>query len=346
MSVVDLTVVGAGPIGLATAIFARQAGLGVTVLDGGPTDGDKACGEGLMPGVAPLLAELGIDPPGHPLEGVVYHQGSTRVEHTFPGLPGRGVRRTQLRDALLKRALESGADVRRAKYVSLTQEHESARVLTDTGDHITSRYVIGCDGLHSSVAADLGVVKKPARSAKRYGIRQHFSTQPWSSHIEVYYSPDAEVYITPVSPDTVGVAVLGPKGINLETAIAGIPELHRRLVAAPPASPLRGAGPFPHRARTQRVGRVLLVGDSGGYVDAITGEGLRVGFAQAKAAIAAISKDAPETYPLAWKRVTREFRILTKGLVALASSPLRTSIVPLAHAFPGLFGMIVNRLAR
>jgi len=35
--------VGAGPIGLATAIFARQAGLGVTVLDGGPTDGDKAC---------------------------------------------------------------------------------------------------------------------------------------------------------------------------------------------------------------------------------------------------------------------------------------------------------------
>jgi len=44
----------------------------------------KACGEGLMPGTAPLLAELGIDPPGHALEGVVYHQGSTRVEHLSP----------------------------------------------------------------------------------------------------------------------------------------------------------------------------------------------------------------------------------------------------------------------
>jgi predicted RNA polymerase sigma factor len=91
---------------------------------------------------------------------------------------------------------------------------------------------------------------------------------------------------------------------------------------------------------------VLLVGDSGGYVDAITGEGLRVGFAQAQAAIKAISVDAPGTYPAEWKRVTREFRILTKGLVALASSPLRSSIVPLAHAIPGLFGVIVNRLAR
>ena len=34
MSLVDLTVVGAGPVGLATAIFARKAGLTVLVLDG------------------------------------------------------------------------------------------------------------------------------------------------------------------------------------------------------------------------------------------------------------------------------------------------------------------------
>ncbi len=342
----DVTIVGAGPVGLATAIFARNAGLSVVVLDGGPADGDKACGEGLMPGTAPLLAELGIDPPGHALEGVVYHQGSTRVEHSFPGLPGRGVRRTQLRDDLLQKAQEKDVQIERAKYVSLTQDEHTVTVTTDSAKEVTSRYVIGCDGLHSSVAADLGVVKKPSGRAKRYGLRQHFFTPPWSSHIEVFYSPEAEVYITPVSSDTVGVAVLGLKGVNLEKAVAAIPELSKHLAGAKPASALRGAGPFPHRARTQRIGRVLLVGDSGGYVDAITGEGLRVGFAQAKAAIEALSKDAPGTYPLAWKRVTREFRILTKGLVALASSPLRGSIVPLAHAIPGLFGVIVNRLAR
>ena len=346
MSTTDITIVGAGPIGLATAIFARQAGLTTRVLDGGPADGDKACGEGLMPGTAPLMAQLGIDPPGHPLEGVVYAQGTKRVEHRFPGAPGKGVRRTQLREALLKKATDSGVSITREKYVSLEQDEQSVIVTTDSGETHTSRYVIGCDGLHSSVAADLGVVKPVPRSAKRYGLRQHFATPPWSSLIEVYYSKDAEVYITPVSVDTVGVAVLGRKGVNLEHAVAGIPDLAARLAGAAPASTLRGAGPFPHKARTQRTGRVLLVGDSGGYVDAITGEGLRVGFAQARAAIDSLKSDSPWRYPRAWKKVTREFRVLTQGLVALASSPLRGSIVPLAHAVPSLFGVIVNRLAR
>lgn len=346
MSTTDVIIVGAGPIGLATAIFAAQAGLHTLVLDGGPRDGDKACGEGLMPGTKPLLDELGIDPPGHPLEGVVYAQGTKRVEHRFPGPAGRGVRRTALRDALVAKALELGVEVREEKYVSLTQTSDEVSVTTDGGDTLSARYVIGCDGLHSKVAADMGVVKAVPRSAKRYGLRQHFFAKPWSSLIEVYYSKDAEVYITPVSVDTVGVAVLGRKGVNLDTAVAGIPELHSRLRGAEPASTLRGAGPFPHRARTQRQGRVLLVGDSGGYVDAITGEGLRVGFAQARAAIDAIARNAPGNYPTAWKSVTREFRLLTKGLVALASSPLRSSIVPLASSLPGLFGLIVNRLAR
>lgn len=346
MSLVDLTVVGAGPVGLATAIFARKAGLTVLVLDGGPSDGDKACGEGLMPGVAPLLAELGIDPPGEELLGVAYQQGSTRVEHRFPGVPGRGVRRTVLSDALREQALAQGALIRQEKYVSLQQSGESVTVHTDAGIDIESRYVIGCDGLHSKVAADLGVVVAPRKRAKRYGLRQHFQTAPWSSTIEVYYVDDAELYITPVAHDTVGVAVLGPKGINLDRTLSRIPELASRLGSVPRASPLRGAGPFPHRATTQQQGRVLLVGDAGGYVDAITGEGLRVGFAQAKVAVAAIVSNTPQSYPAAWKKVTREFRLLTRGLVALASSPLRRSIVPLAHAMPSLFGAIVNRLAR
>ena len=34
----DVTIVGAGPVGLATAIFARNAGLSVQVLDGGAID--------------------------------------------------------------------------------------------------------------------------------------------------------------------------------------------------------------------------------------------------------------------------------------------------------------------
>ena len=164
--------------------------------------------------------------------------------------------------------------------------------------------------------------------------------------IEVHYAGDAEIYITPVSSDTVGVAVLGPKGINLEQTIARVPELHTRLTGAAQASSLRGAGPFNYRVRRAQVGRVLLVGGAAGYVDAITGEGLRVGFAQAQEAIAAVRSGQPSSYPKRWRAVTREFRVLTRGLVVVASSPLRGSIVPLARRAPRLFGSIVNHLAR
>ena len=91
---------------------------------------------------------------------------------------------------------------------------------------------------------------------------------------------------------------------------------------------------------------MLLVGDASGYVDAITGEGLRLGFAQAEVAVRAIAQDRPENYEDDWRRVTRDLRMLTSGLVAAARSPLRAAIVPVAVALPRVFGVVVERLAR
>lgn len=91
---------------------------------------------------------------------------------------------------------------------------------------------------------------------------------------------------------------------------------------------------------------MLLVGDASGYVDAITGEGIRVGLAEAHAAIECVAADAPAAYERAWTKASRDFRVLTAGLVAAAESPLRGAIVPTAVAFPRVFGAVVERLAR
>ncbi len=91
---------------------------------------------------------------------------------------------------------------------------------------------------------------------------------------------------------------------------------------------------------------MLLVGDASGYVDALTGEGLRIGFAQARAAVTAIRAHDPGSYEAAWERETRTFRRLTGSLVRLASSPLRGAVVPAAVRMPGVFAAAVERLAR
>ena len=56
--------------------------------------------------------------------------------------------------------------------------------------------------------------------------------------------------------------------------LAAFPALRDRLGDAAPQTSVRGAGPLRQRVSSRVAGRVLLVGDAAGYVDAITGEGI------------------------------------------------------------------------
>jgi flavin-dependent dehydrogenase len=339
MSDVDVLVVGGGPVGLASAIEARLAGLSVVLIE--PRDGhiDKACGEGLMPGALPLLARLGIDPEGMPLRGVSYRNGSRVVDHRFESGEGRGVRRTVLHDALAARASSLGVERMVARVESIDQD---ATGVTAAG--VRAEWLLGCDGLHSHVRRLAGLERTVPRRGRRFGLRQHFEIAPWNDLIEVHWTPRAEIYVTPVAPDTVGVAVLGPSHTDFDATIASVPYLAEHLAGARPVSTVRGAGPFHQRATARSSGRVLLVGDASGYVDAITGEGLRLGFEQARVAVASVLDGS--SYDAAWREVTRDFRVLTSGLVRAAGSPFRSRIVPLAAGLPGVYGAIVERLAR
>jgi menaquinone-9 beta-reductase len=337
----DVAIVGGGPVGLVAAIAARLAGLTVVVIEQRDGAIDKACGEGLMPGALPLLERLGVDPRGMPIRGITYNQGTRSVSHRFAGAPGRGVRRTTLHEALARRAGEVGVERVVARVESLSQEAGEVSVAGTS-----ARYLLACDGLHSSVARIVGLALPAPKRSRRYGIRQHYAMEPWADTVEIYYGRRAEIYVTPIAANEVGIAMLGGQHTDFEAAIADIPELAARLAGVPEASSRRGAGPFRQRTRSRTAGRVLLVGDASGYVDAITGEGLRLGFAQALAAIDCIVADDPARYEVDWRRITRDFRVTTTALVRFATSPLRRAIVPLSAALPGRFGAVVESLAR
>jgi len=336
----DVLVVGGGPVGLAAAIEARLAGFSVVVVE--PRDGpiDKACGEGLMPGALPLLSRLGVDPRGFPLRGVTYTDGRRSVSHAFASGHGLGVRRTTLHTALYDRATALGVDFQSSRVDSVTQTSSSV-----TAAGITASWMLAADGLHSTVAEAVGLHLPAPRSRRRYGLRRHFHVDPWSDNIEVHFTRLGEVYVTPTGDGMVGLALLAPRGTDFEAAIAASPALAERVASSEPASDLRGAGPFRQRTRRRVAGRVLLVGDASGYVDAITGEGLRLGLDQARVAIAALAAGRPNDYERDWLRVTRDFRVLTSGLAAAASGPLHGAIVPLAARLPRVFGAAVEALA-
>ncbi|HIZ34766.1 MAG TPA: NAD(P)/FAD-dependent oxidoreductase [Candidatus Ruania gallistercoris] len=338
----EVLVVGGGPIGLAAAIEARRAGWDTVVVEPRSTPIDKACGEGLMPGAVRALHQLGVDPPGHPIAGISYRDGRQRADHRFRSGPGRGVRRTVLQQALAVRVQQLGIPMVRARAERV--DAEPGGVLAAG---ISARWLLACDGLHSPTRRRLGLDQphSRARSRRRFGIRQHFRVPAWTSLVEVHWGSGVEAYVTPVGVDEVGVALLGPPGLDYQAELARFPELSARLRGAHPLGPVRGAGPLRQRSRRRTAGPVRLVGDASGYVDALTGEGIRVGLAQARAAVATLEQNS-SAYEREWSRATRSYRVLTSGLVRWASSPARGAIVAVATRLPGLYGAIVDRLAQ
>ena len=60
MKPTDVVVVGAGPAGMAVAIFLVREGLHVTVLDQAKFPRDKVCGEFISPAADPILSDIGV----------------------------------------------------------------------------------------------------------------------------------------------------------------------------------------------------------------------------------------------------------------------------------------------
>ena len=340
----DLLIVGGGPAGLATAIHAARAGLDVAVAEPRPTPVDKACGEGLMPGAVRALDELGIAPPGHPLRGIRYLAAADARHHAEAGFrhgPGLGVRRTDLHAALARRVAELGVPVHPVKVDAATVRQDAGSV---SAAGLTARYLAAADGLHSPVRRHLGL-DLPDPRPPRYGLRRHFTIAPWTDHVEVHWSTRAEAYVTPLGPELLGVAILTSERAPFDVQLAGFPSLAARLDTHT-SSAVRGAGPLRQRVRGRVAGRVLLVGDAAGYIDALTGEGISVALAGAAQLVRCIREDQPQDYEHAWRRASRRHRLLTDTLVRLRAHPRLTRlIVPTAARLPPLFAGLVNGLA-
>jgi flavin-dependent dehydrogenase len=284
---VDVSIAGGGPAGLATAIAARHRGLSVVVADGAVPPIDKTCGEGLMPEGVEALRRLGVTLPdgeAYPFRGIRFVSDGTKGEAEFPRGTAYGIRRTHLHRVLLDHAAACG--VRMLWQSAVTGLHPEGALVG--GRLVRSRWVVGADGISSRVRAwaklDRYELGAPKTKNLRFGFRRHYRVAPWTDFMELHWGRDCQVYVTPVSREEVGVALISsnPKlRLQLEDALGEFPELWARLKNAELASSERGAITATRRLRRVHRSQTVLVGDASGGVDAITGEGLCLAFRQA-----------------------------------------------------------------
>lgn len=171
MSEVDVLIVGAGPTGLAHALWLARAGARVRIIDKAAHAGTTSRAVGVAARTLELYRQLGIADEvvaeGWRTPAVSFWVGRDRRARVEMAGMGEGLTPYPFElmypqgahEQLLARALARvGVAVKRPRaLVALTQDEGGVTATLDDGSRCRAAYLAGCDGAHSAVREQLGI---------------------------------------------------------------------------------------------------------------------------------------------------------------------------------------------
>ena len=304
----DVIVVGAGPAGAMAATLLARAGARVRLFDRARFPRAKLCGDTLNPGAMQVLgANLSITDvlaQSIPLDGMLL-TGPNRVRvrgRYGDGLTGRAIERRHLDAILVRQAVAEGASFDDGVMVSAPRLDATGRVIGirlkgrdgRELDH-DARMVVAADGRESRLARALGLLHHPAHP-RRWAVGGYFeSVDGLASAGEMHIRRGHYIGVAPMPGSVVNACLVVPQpsargdlrnpARALADGLASDPELALRFARARMIEEPHVLGPMAVDARAAGVPGLLVAGDAAGFIDPMTGDGLR--FALAGAVMAA-----------------------------------------------------------
>ncbi len=291
----DVLIAGAGPAGAIAATILARAGARVLVFDRAEFPRQKLCGDTLNPGALAVLDRLGLECAtggSLPLAGmIVTGDEGVRVEGRYDSVCGRALGRRELDGALVMAAAGAGARIEQGVLVqgaivdSSGHEPEIAGLAVKGRDarslHVTARLVIAADGRYSRVARGLGLSRSAVRP-RRWAVGGYFeNVSSMTAFGEMHVRAGHYLGVAPL-PNRVTNACLvtptldgrSPKDL-LIAALLGDAQLRGRFADARMIAEPICLGPLAVDCDVAGAPGLLLAGDASGFVDPMTGDGLR-----------------------------------------------------------------------
>jgi len=338
----DVLVIGAGPAGSTAAALARQRGLSVLLVDKEEFPRFRI-GESLLPHGNALLRESGVWSKveragffkkygayfflseGDAKKEVIFSQGMIRgLNYTYQ------VERARFDALLLDHARDLGAETllkATVRSVSTSLEGCRAVIKTASGEReVSSQWILDGSGRDNGFSCDLKRTMDPPRLTRRVAIYSHFRgvSRPSgyaAGHTVVVRLPDGWFWLIPLDEEKTSVGLVTSvdalrqrRTAPAETfydVVSSSPKLREFMASAEALQPFQVTTDYSYFRSNLAEGRMLLIGDAGGFFDPIFSSGVYIATYGAKRAVELIARaqkaDRPLT-PSECRSYTRELK--------------------------------------